>query len=83
MLVHKALTAALLRGRTSLRVIHGSSTSDPRARNRTIKHALHDLLDRNALPSVVQALRRENETLLGLPLGRRPDPARLHLTDLR
>jgi hypothetical protein len=81
-LVRKAVQLAAARGRVSLNVIHGSSTSDPLARNRSLKHAVHDLYEGGGLPGVTGALRHEGSTLLSLPLGGRPDPRRLTLRDV-
>ncbi len=77
-------TAALAarRGRSALRLIHGTSTSDPCARNRTIKHALYDLLDDGDLPEAQSAVRLGGETLVSLPLGARPDATPIRLSDV-
>ena len=81
-LVRRTVTLAAARGRTSLRVVHGSSTSDALARNRTIKHALHALLD-DGLAGVHDAFRAEGFTLLSLSLGGRRDPTPITLRDVR
>ena len=77
-------TAALAaeRGRTTLRIVHGSSTSDALARNRTIKHALHDLLDDGSLPEAQSDVRFESETIVSLPLGAHRDPTPIRLLDV-
>jgi hypothetical protein len=86
-LVRRAAALAAKRGRGSLRVVHGTSTSDPRARNRTLKHALHGLLDDGGLPEARGDYRHEGHTLialgLGLDLGARRDPTPIRLPDLR
>ncbi|MDX1418699.1 MAG: Smr/MutS family protein [Rubricoccaceae bacterium] len=82
-LVRRAAALASRRARSSLRVVHGSSTSDLRARNRTLKHALHDLLDDGALPEVTGDFRGEGFTLISLGVGGRGDPAPIRLSDLR
>ncbi len=48
-LARRVVAAAARRGRRNVRIIHGRSTSDRPTRDRTIKQALHDLLDRGAL----------------------------------
>lgn len=78
-------TAALAteRGRSRLTVIHGASTSDPRYRNRTIRHALYDLLDDGALGDwVTDAVRLDGSTLLSLDAHGPPDQRPLSLLDL-
>lgn len=82
-LVVALLRAASVRGRTTVRIIHGTSTSDAASRNRTIKHALYALLDQGRLPGVTSQLRNESDLTLGLPFGPGRDPARLRLSDLQ
>lgn len=82
-LVRQAARLAAARGRATLRVVHGASTSDPRDRNRTIKHALHDLLDSRALPEAQSDYRAEGHTLISLGLTARRDPTPIRLLDLR
>ncbi len=81
-LVRRTAALAARRGRATLRLVHGTSTSDPLARNRTIKHALHDLLDDGSLPEARSDVRFEGETLVSLPLGARPNPTPLRLLDV-
>ena len=81
-LVRRAAALAAARGRTTLRVVHGASTSDPRARNRTLKHALHDLLASGSLPEAQSTFPAEGFTLIGLHLGARRDPTPIRLVDL-
>ena len=66
-LVRATANLATARGRSALRVIHGASTSDPRTRNRTIKHAIHDLLDEEGLPGAHDAVRSDGVTLIAEP----------------
>ncbi len=71
------------RGRSTLRIVHGSSTSDPRERNRTIRHALKDLLESGDLSQwVADALPAEGHTLISLAPGP-PNPTRLGPSDLQ
>lgn len=82
-LARRAVAAAGRRGRAQLRIVHGSSTSQSDAYARTIKHALHDALDRGELgPGLTSSLRGEGALTLGLDLAAAPDPRRLHLRDL-
>jgi hypothetical protein len=71
------------RGRDTLRVVHGSSTSDPLARTRTIRHTVHDLLDGGRLrPWVVDSVRYDDYAILSLGVSRasRPGAATARLT---
>jgi DNA-nicking Smr family endonuclease len=81
-LVRRAAALATDRGRTTLRVVHGASTSDPRSRNRTLKHALRDLLDGGGLPEARSTFPTEGSILIGLRLGPRRDPTPIRLLDL-
>ncbi|MEM8556358.1 MAG: Smr/MutS family protein [Bacteroidota bacterium] len=81
-LLRRTVAAAADRGRATVRVVHGSSTSDRLARNHTIKHAIHDLLDDHALPDVTSDFRSDTYALLSLGLGGRRDPRRLTLRDV-
>ena len=88
-LAHAVAAEAARRGRSTLRVVHGHSTTDPfgsaggpMGAPSTIKAALLDGLDRGAFaPHVVSALRSEGSVLLGLAGAARPVPARLRLAD--
>jgi hypothetical protein len=82
-LVRRAAALAARRGRGTLRVVHGASTSDPRTGNRTIKHALHALLDAGGLPEATGAVRYEGYALIALSVTARRDPTPLRLLDLR
>lgn len=72
------------RGRTAVKVIHGSSTSDPHRKNRTIKYALYDALDTGWLADKVHGEWRQRSVLtLSLDLGAGSyDPSPLRLLDL-
>lgn len=81
-LIRRTAALATQRGRTTLRIVHGTSTSDALARNRTIKHALHDLLDDGELPEAQSDVRFEGETLISLPLAGSRTPAPIRLLDV-
>lgn len=75
---------AARRGRHSVKLIHGSSTSRRQYANRTIKHALHDLLDAGALASFVySSLRAEDYLTVSLSVTTPPDPAPIRLLDVQ
>ena len=81
-LVRRVASLASERGRSTLRVVHGSSTSDPLAQNRTIKYVLLDALD-DGIPSVASHFAMEDETLLSLESGARLDPTPITFLELR
>lgn len=82
-LIRRTVALAAARGRATLRVVHGASTSDPLARNRTVRHALHDLLDDGVLrPWVTSAVRSDGQALLALAAALRRDPTPLRLRDV-
>ncbi len=82
-LARRVLRAAARRGRRSVRIVHGRSTSSRTHRNRTIKHALYDLLDRHALDDVVTSQwRAEAYLLLSLDVTAAVDAAPLRLLDV-
>lgn len=82
-MARRAVRLAAERGRSSVRIVHGASTSSRAYRNRTLKHALHRLADDGDWPArVTSALRRDGEIVLGLPLSAPPDPARIALADV-
>lgn len=82
-LLRRTARLAAARGRTRLVVIHGASTSSRLYRNATIRHALHEMLDRGALaPHVTGSFREEGRCLLALDLAPRTDPRRITLADV-
>ncbi|WP_457651365.1 Smr/MutS family protein [Rhodocaloribacter sp.] len=81
--VRATLREAVRRGRDRVRVIHGSSTSSALYRNRTIRHALYELLDAGALDAhVTSAWRTDDYLLLSLDVTVAPDPTRLTLRNV-
>ncbi|MFW5955218.1 MAG: Smr/MutS family protein [Rhodothermales bacterium] len=82
-LVRRTVSEACRRGRASVRIIHGHSSSDPEARNRTIKHALYDELDRRAFGEMVTSVVHfEGSMLFALPVRTSLDPRRISLRDV-
>jgi len=70
------------RGRSRLKVIHGSSTTQ--GQRRTIKSALHDQLDRGSLGAHATNVVRARDTLtLALDLTASSDPTPITLRDVR
>lgn len=81
-LAYRTLRVAEDRGRTRLKLIHGSSTTGDH--RRTIKSALHDLLDRGELASHASNVIRSRDTLvLALDLTARRDPTRIQLREVQ
>ena len=77
----RTLRLAEERGRSRLKLIHGSSTTgDGR---RTIKSALHDLLDRGELGAhATNVIRSQNTLVLALDLTASPDATPIQLRDV-
>lgn len=81
-LTYSTLRLAEDRGRNRLKAIHGSSTTHGTQR-RTIKRALHDLLDQGSLGSHANSVLRSRDTLtLVLDLTTASDPARITLREV-
>ena len=81
-LTYSTLRLAEERGRTRLKLIHGSSTTD--GNRRTIKSALHDLLDRGKLGRhATNVIRSQNSLVLALDLAATTDPTPIELRDVR
>lgn len=82
-LIRRTVHLAARRGRHQLNIVHGASTSSQLYRNRTVRHALYDLLDTGALaPPVTDAFRLEGSCLLSLSATHAPDPSRLSIRDV-
>ncbi|PSQ92612.1 MAG: hypothetical protein BRD30_02200 [Bacteroidetes bacterium QH_2_63_10] len=82
-LTYSTLRLAENRGRNRLKVIHGSSTTQAGQR-RTIKNALHDLLDQGSLASHATSVMRSRDTLtFVLDLTASSDPTPIKLRDIR
>jgi hypothetical protein len=80
-LTFRTLRLAEERGRSRLKLIHGSSTTgDGR---RTIKSALHDLLDRGELGAhATNVIRSQNTLVLALDLTASTDATPIRLRDV-
>ena len=82
-LVRATAEAAARAGRSTLRVVHGASTTDWDGGNRTVKTAVLGLLDRGVLDAwVASEHRTEGAVLLGLRASGASDRRRLTLADL-
>ena len=80
---YSTLRLAEDRGRNRLKVIHGSSTTQG-PHSRTIKTALHDLIDRGSLASHATDVVRSRDTLtFVLDLTASSDPTPIKPQDLR
>jgi len=74
---------AAQRGRSSVKLIHGSSTTRQAPHRRTIKRALHDLVDDGAFrPHATEGWRTENYLVLSLGVTATTDPAPIQLLDV-
>ena len=81
-LTYRTLRLAEDRGRTQLKLIHGSSTSQ--GGGRTIKRELHRLLDEGDLGvHATNVVRSRNHVVLSLDLTATTDPSRIGLNDVR
>ncbi len=81
-MTYRALRLAEDRGRTRLKLVHGSSTTD--GNRRTIKSELHDLLDHGKLGgSATNVIRSQNSLVLALDLTATTDPTPIKLRDVQ
>ena len=81
-LAQSTLDLAARRGRHSVKLIHGSSTSDRSPTARSIKHALEQLLERDRPAAVTSVWQSDGHVVIGLDVGATPHPARLTLDDV-
>ncbi|MEM6782385.1 MAG: Smr/MutS family protein [Bacteroidota bacterium] len=79
-LIRRTVALASERGRASVRVIHGSSTSN--GQRRTIKGVVHNVLDQGMLAAVTGDFRAQDYALLSLGIRTRLDTRRLTLNDV-
>ena len=74
---------AAQRGRASVKLIHGSSTTRRSPHRRTIKRALHALLDEGAFrPQATEAWRTDDLLVLSLNVTTATDPTKIRLLDV-
>jgi len=81
-LLSTTIRVACERGRATVRIIHGSSTSDGEGREATIKSAIKEDLHSGLLPAVTGHVAAGGVTILSLPLGRPRDNRRIRLLDV-
>ena len=82
-MLRRLVRMAAARGRSSIRVIHGASTSESGTGRITIRHRLHDLLETGELGSdVIDWVAFDTTTTLALAVTAVPDPARITIHDL-
>jgi len=81
-MVYRVLDEATARGRSSVKVIHGSSTSNANPSSRTIKHTLHEELDRGGFADATGVLRQPNHLTLSLDITAASDPRRIKSYDV-
>ena len=78
---YETLRLAQDRGRASLKIIHGSSTSGPG--RRTIKSALYELLESGMLVGGhVHVMKKRSSITLSLDITASTDPTRIQLLDV-
>ena len=83
-LVLRVAELAARRGRSTLRVVYGASTTDRDGANRTVKTAVLALLDAGELDDWVASEHvAEGHALFGLTLSGASDPRRITLADVR
>lgn len=83
-MTYRALRLAEERGRSRLKLIHGSSTTTDDRQSRTIKSALYDLLDQGKLSAhATNVIRSENTLVLALDLTTTTDRTPIRLRDVQ
>lgn len=80
-LAEAVVEEAAYRGRSSVRLVHGTSTAD-RGADRTIKTALLRLLDEGGFPQASSSFSTDAALLLGLPPVSSSDSSRITLADV-
>lgn len=74
---------AARRGRARVKLIHGSSTTRQAPHRRTIKRALHDLVDDGGFrPHATEGWRADNYLVLALDVTASSDPTPIRLLDV-
>jgi activator of 2-hydroxyglutaryl-CoA dehydratase len=80
-LTYRTLREAEERGRLTLKVIHGSSTTGPG--RRTIKKALHEQLDQGTLGAhAFDVVRSQDYLVFSLDVTASTDPSLIQLSDV-
>ena len=83
-LARRCVREAARRGRHTVKIIHGQSTSSGLYANRTIKTALYDLLDRGTLSdAITHAWRADGHLLLSLDVTVASNATPIRLLDIR
>lgn len=81
-LITRVVAEAHRRGRSRVKIIHGTSTSALTHRNDTLKHRLYALLDHGTLAAyIANTLKAEGHTLLALRLTPNTDARRMSLSE--
>ena len=83
-LAEAVVIEAARHGRQTVRIVHGFSTTDLDGRNRTIKTALHAMMDSGGFDRhVTSAVRGEGQLLLAIAPAPRPVEGRIRIQDFR
>ena len=84
-LVHALIVKSTQRGRDSIKIVHGSSTTRRNETRRTIKRALHELLDSGRMHlHIAYCLRENGYTIVSLrSRSGRKDTRRITMNELR
>lgn len=78
----RVVREAARRGRSSVKLIHGTSTSETAYGNRSIKNELHDLLDQGSFGEAITSdWRADTYLLLSLNLGASTNSTPMRLLD--
>ena len=82
-LTRRLVSEAARRGRSTVKIVHGHSTSETLYQNRTIKNALYDLLDRGTLKkNITHTWRADGYVLLSLDVSASSTPAPIRMRDI-
>jgi len=81
-LLRRTLLVSVDRGRSSVKVVHGYSTSINPRKSTSIRDELHALLDEESLPEVVSQYRLAGSTMLILGQAHAQDHRRITMRDI-
>jgi hypothetical protein len=82
-LAQRLVAEAGRRGRATIKLVHGSSTSNGAYRSRSIKHELYDLLETGAFGTQISGhFKTEDVLVLSLPLSASADQRLIRLRDV-